>query len=128
MIDRLAAQRTSLEAARTAVAGNAALTTRVNAALRERQALFNAVTANYQNDEDSIQRPGALKEDLQRAGFGPSQPPPTPALLAYARRFDVEYEADMARYNAYARSLQSLSTALHAAGAQPIEEAFPVSP
>lgn len=120
VIDRLAAQRTGLETAKAAVASNAVLTARVNAMLVKREALFNAFTANYQNGEDSIQRPGALKEDLPRAGFGPSQPPPTPALLAYARRFDVEYRAAVARYDSYARSLQALSAALHAAGAKPV--------
>ena len=128
VINRLSAQQHSLQAARAAVASNAALTARVDAALREREAIFNAFTANYQNDEDSIQRPGALKEDLPRAGFGPAQPPPTPALLAYARRYDVEYRADVARYDLYVQSLQSLNAALHAAGAAPIAQARAVSP
>jgi photosystem II stability/assembly factor-like uncharacterized protein len=124
VIDRLAAQRKSLLAAQKASARNSALSARVAAVLRERDALFNTFTANYQNDEDSIQRPGALKEDMPRAGFGPVQPPPTPALLAYAHRFDAEYSADMARYNAYVSTLRSLSAVTH----QPIEGAIPESP
>ncbi len=123
VVDRLTAQRTSLLAARHAAAGNAALAARVAAALRQREAIFDAFTANYQNDEDSIQRPGALREDIPRSGFGAAQPP-TPALLAYARRFDGEYRSDMARYNAFVRSLQSLSSAMHLR----IEGAEQVSP
>lgn len=130
VIDRLAAQRRSLEAARAALAhGNdAALALRVAAALDREEAIFNAFTANYQNDEDSIQRPGALKEDVPRAGFGPAQPPPTPALLEYARRYDVEYRAEIGRYDAYVRSLQSLDAALHGAGIAPVSEALPIEP
>ncbi|MHB8702867.1 MAG: WD40/YVTN/BNR-like repeat-containing protein [Candidatus Tyrphobacter sp.] len=129
VIDRLAAQQRSLEASYAAlVAKNAALAARVTAALHEDRAIFHAFTADYHNDEDSIQRPGALKEDVPRAGFGPSQPPPTPALLSYARRFDVEYRAAMARYDAYVRSLGALSVALRSAGAQPVAGATPVSP
>jgi photosystem II stability/assembly factor-like uncharacterized protein len=122
-IDRLAAQQTSLLAAQRAVGANAAFASRIAAALREREAIFSAFTANYQNDEDSIQRPGALKEDIPRTGFGAAQPP-TPAVLAYARRFDVEYRAAIMRYDAFVRSLQSLSAALHA----PIEGAKLLSP
>jgi photosystem II stability/assembly factor-like uncharacterized protein len=128
VVDRLAAQASALRAARSALANNAALSERVAAALRERDALLALFTANYQNDEDSIQRPGALKEDIPRAGFGPSQPPPTPALLEYARRFDAEYGADMARYNSYVHTLQSLDTALRAAKVQPVGEALTISP
>ncbi len=130
VIDRLAAQRTSLEAARSALAktSNAALSARVAAALRERGAIFDTFTANYQNGEDEIQRPGALKEDIPRGGYGATQTPPTPALLEYAKRFDVAYRAALARYDAYVRSLQSLSASLRSAGVTPVNEALPVSP
>lgn len=123
VIDRLAAQRASLLAAQHAVSGNAALAARVTAALRERDTLFDTFTANYQNDEDEIQRPGALKEDIPRSGFGAAQPP-TPALLSYARRFDAEYLSDMTQYNAFVGALRALSSALHA----PIDGAQDVSP
>ncbi|HEY9085029.1 MAG TPA: hypothetical protein VIN40_03695 [Candidatus Tyrphobacter sp.] len=130
VIDRLAAQQRSLQAAQVALAkgNNAALAGRVATALRERDAIFSAFTADYHNDEDSIQRPGALKEDVPRAGFGPSQPPPTPSLLAFARRFDGEYRAAMLRYDAYVRMLQSLNAALQAAHMAPIAQARPISP
>lgn len=128
VIDGLAAQRHSLEAAQSTVGSNAALATRVAAALRECDALFNAFTANYQNDEDSIQRPGALKEDIPRGGFGAAQPPPTPALLDYARRYDREYRAAIARYDAYVASLQSLNAALQVAHVTPIAATRPISP
>lgn len=119
VIDRLVAQQKSLSDLQRHAEGNDSIA----AALRERDALFNAFTANYQNDEDSIQRPGALKEDVPRAGFGGAQPP-TPALVQYARRYDAEYRAAMDRYNAYVRTLQSLAQQLHAT----IDAAIPISP
>lgn len=130
VIDRLTAQRKSLQAAQSALAksGNAALTAQVTTALRNLESVFNEFTANYQNDEDSIQRPGALKEDLPRGGFGGAQPPPTAALLAYSHRFDIEYRTGITHYDDYVQSLRALSGALQRAGAGTIAEATPISP
>jgi photosystem II stability/assembly factor-like uncharacterized protein len=129
VLNRLEEQRKSLEAAHTSLAAgsNTALLGQVAAALQERAAVFATFTANYQNDEDSIQRPGALREDIPRTGFGAASPP-TPAVLEYARRFDSEYTAAMARYNAYVQTLGALSTALRGAGLRPIDGAKTVTP
>jgi photosystem II stability/assembly factor-like uncharacterized protein len=121
VLNNLDAQRKSLEAAQKKLSANSALLARVNAALAQRDGLFHTFTANYQNGEDSIQFPGKLREDIPRGGFGAAAPP-TPALLNYAKRFDVEYNAAMAKYNAYVRTtLAPLSAQLKAAGAGSIK-------
>ena len=121
VLDDLTAQGKSLAQARSKAAGNAALLAKVDAAMKARDALFHAFTANYQNGEDSIQWPGELREDIPRGGFG-APTPPTPALLQYAARFDREYAAAMAKYNAYVRgTLAPLSAQLKAAGAGSIQ-------
>jgi photosystem II stability/assembly factor-like uncharacterized protein len=77
------------------------------AALAQRDALFHELTADYHNDEDSIQRPGALREDMQGLGFY-GQGVVTPAVRDYANRVDVAYRAAVKRYNAYVLSIRSL--------------------
>ncbi|MDQ2871844.1 MAG: hypothetical protein M3R35_01800 [Candidatus Eremiobacteraeota bacterium] len=96
VLNHLDAQRKALQG----VSGNAAAAGEVASATKQLDALFNEFTANYHNDEDSIQRPGKLREDLPRGGYG-APTPPTPSVLEYARRFDAEYAAAIARYNAY---------------------------
>lgn len=104
VLNQLDAQAKTLQKARESLSkgGNSALLAKVDAALKEHDAIFKSLTANYKNEEDSIQFPGQLREDVPRSGFGGAQPP-TPALLAYAQRFDREYDSVMARYNAYVR-------------------------
>ncbi|HTU69459.1 MAG TPA: hypothetical protein VMF11_03980 [Candidatus Baltobacteraceae bacterium] len=89
--------------------------------------IFSSFTADFHNDEDQIQRPGSLREEIPRTGFGAAQPP-TAEQLDYASRFDTAYAAAMARYNDYVTSLQSLSKRLQASGAKPIDGAKNVSP
>ena len=84
----------------------------------ERERIFDLFTANYQNDEDSIQRPGALREEIPRAGgFGGFQPVPE-ATKEYAVRYDAKYREAMQQYNAYVASLKTLG----------VEGAIPVTP
>ncbi len=128
VLNNLDAQKKSLSGAQTALqkSGNAALLTRVNDALKTRDAIFSTFTANYKNGEDSLQWPGALREDLPRGGFGAASPP-TPAVLEYARRYDRRYASAMARYNAYVSgALRPLSGELKAAGAATIAGAVQV--
>ncbi len=73
------------------------------------------MTADYHNDEDSIQRPGALREDYQGLGFF-GQGIVTPAVRDYASRVETAYRAAVQQYNAYVRSLQSIDAALKSAG------------
>ncbi len=128
VLNNLDAQRKSLTDAQTALqkSGNAALLTQVNDALKAHGAIFSTFTANYKNGEDSLQWPGALREDLPRGGFGGGSPP-TPAVREYARRYDREYASAMARYNAYVSgTLVPLSGALKAAGSGTISGAVQV--
>ncbi len=91
------------------------------------QNVFSTFTANYQNDEDSIQRPGSLRESVPRTGFGVALPP-TAAIQNLAQRFDAAYAAAFVKYNAYVASLQPLSKQLQAAGKKPIAGANTMTP
>jgi photosystem II stability/assembly factor-like uncharacterized protein len=93
---------------------NAALVAQITAAQNAHDALFNSLTANYQNDEDSIERPGKLRENIETAffsGLGLITPPVT----SFVHRVEMEYTAGIARYNSYVRSLAGLNTALRSA-------------
>ncbi len=94
---------------------DAALQTQIDAALKARAALFNVLTANFQNDEDSIERPGALREDVQTMMYS-SQGLVTAPVLQLGGRVDLEYKAAIARYNRYVRSLETVDAALKQAG------------
>ncbi|MBV9271475.1 MAG: hypothetical protein JO165_10290, partial [Candidatus Eremiobacteraeota bacterium] len=124
LLNHLDAQKKSLASTRDALSNsnNAALLAKVDAAMKQRQEIFDTFTADYHNDEDSIQRPGKLREDMP-GGFFAAFGPPTEAQLEYAKRYDAEYAAGLARYNAYVRdTLTPLSTALKAAGQSTIAE------
>jgi hypothetical protein len=102
MLNAIDAQRKVLQSARTSLGkgGSSELLTKVDAVQKAQDDIFARLTANYQNDEDSIQFPGQLREDVPRSGFGGAQPP-TPSLLQYAQRFDREYAQVVAQYNTY---------------------------
>ncbi len=112
----------SLAAAAIAAKTNAALTARIADLQRTRETVFASFTANYHNDEDSIQMPGSLRESVPRAGFG-VQAPPTAEQLRYAAEFDAAYDAAFKSYNALVAKLSGLDGALKAAGVKPIEGA-----
>jgi hypothetical protein len=131
VLNHLDALKKSLAAASQAVgkANNAALAPQINAAESGRSDVFALFTADYHNDEDSIQRPGALREDVPSGGFlrGGNQPP-TPALLEFAARFDTQYQTAFAKYNAYIAGLSPLQSALKTAGIKPLDGTTPVTP
>ncbi len=68
-------------------------------ALAERaQTLRGELTADYHNDEDSIQRPGKLRENLNALiGFRAATGPPSAATLDLTARVDAEYATTIAR-------------------------------
>ncbi len=118
ILNEIDAQRKTLTAARASLSksGNAALLAQVDAVQKSQDAVFHRFTADYKNDEDSIQYPGQLREDIPRSGFGGAQPP-TPALLDYAKRFDREYAAEVAVYRSYVKNqYDPLAARLKAAG------------
>jgi len=127
-LNNLDAIEKSLTSAASAAKSNAGLSAQIAAALQKWNGVFDAFTADYKNDEDSIQRSGSLREGIPRTGFGSVQLPPTAAQLDYAKRFDAAYAAAFSGYNAYVGSLAPLSAALKSAGLKPIEGAAPVTP
>lgn len=119
----------SLTSAAAAAKSNAALAQTIADAQTRFQPVFAAFTADYKNDEDSIQRPGSLRESIPRTtGFGGPQLPPTAAQLDYAKRFDAAYAAAMTGYNDYVSSLAPLQAALKRAGIKPLEGASSLTP
>jgi len=118
----------SLTRVAATVRNNAPLAAEIVAAEQRWQPVFAAFTADYKNDEDSIQRPGSLRESIPRTGLGAPQLPPTAAQLDYAKRFDAAYAAAMQGYNAYIASLGALQSALQKAGIKPIEGLNPLTP
>ncbi len=114
----LDAVKKDLAAAATALrksgASQAATLAQVDSASRARDQLFNRLTANFHNDEDGIQRPGELREDIE--GLQRLSSPPLPALQAYAATVDQRYRNAMSQYGAFASSVTTLNAALHSAG------------
>ncbi|HEY6449354.1 MAG TPA: hypothetical protein VIX60_01580, partial [Candidatus Cybelea sp.] len=98
-------------------------------AQRRWEPVFAALTADYKNDEDSIQRSGSLRESVPRTtGLGGPQLAPTAAQLDYAKRFDAAYAAAIAGYNGYVSSLGPLQAALKRAGVKPLDGTNAVTP
>jgi photosystem II stability/assembly factor-like uncharacterized protein len=123
VLNNLDAIKSSLASAADAAKNNPSLASQIAAAQKQRDTTFYTFTADYHNDEDSIQRPGALREDVPRTGFGPAQPP-TAETLRYASEFDAMYDDAFSKYNAFVSSLQSLSKQLP----KPIDGAQEVTP
>jgi photosystem II stability/assembly factor-like uncharacterized protein len=126
-LNDLDAIKKSLASALVAAKNDASIGARIAAAQQQWDPVFAAFTADYKNDEDSIQRPGSLRESIPRTGFG-GQLPPTAAQLDYAKRFDAAYAAAMAGYNGYVSSLAQLQSQLKAAGIKPLQGVNPVTP
>jgi hypothetical protein len=79
-------------------------------------ALRGRMTADFSNDEDFIQRPGRIREDLQGT-LSTGGAPPTAAQLDYAARVDAEYTGAMRDVAAFERTdVVNANTALKAAG------------
>jgi photosystem II stability/assembly factor-like uncharacterized protein len=128
-LNNLDAIKKSLTAVAASAKRQPALEQQIADAQAHWQPIFSAFTADYKNDEDSIQRPGSLRESIPRtSGFGGPQFPPTAAQLDYSRRFDAAYATAMQNYNAYVNSLTALQTALKGAGLKPLQGANPVTP
>jgi photosystem II stability/assembly factor-like uncharacterized protein len=128
-LNNLDAIKKSLAAAASSAKGDAAIKSEVADAQQRWVNVFGAFTADYKNDEDSIQRPGSLRESIPRTtGLGGPQLPPTAAQLDLARRFDSAYAAALAQYNAYVTSLAPLQGALKKAGIKPLSGANTIAP
>ena len=120
MLNALDSVKKQLDAAKThaKTKNDAALQKQIDAALASREAIFHVLTADFHNDEDSIQRPGALREEYQGLGFFGAGIV-TPAVRNYGSRVEAAYRAAAEQYNAYVRSLSGVDAALKAAGVAP---------
>ncbi|HZY96978.1 MAG TPA: hypothetical protein VFE35_07740 [Candidatus Cybelea sp.] len=127
-LNNLDALKKSLAATASAAKNNPSLTGEITAAQRQWSTVFGAFTADYKNDEDSIQRAGSLRESIPRTGLGGPQLPPTAAQLDYASRFDAAYAASLAQYNAYVTSLAPLQASLKKSGIKPLDGLNAVTP
>ncbi len=79
-------------------------------------ALRAELTADQTNDEDFIQRPGRIREDMQGLFFV-SGAPPTAAVLDYAGRVDGAFDAAMRAVGSFeAADVAQADAALRAAG------------
>ncbi len=81
-------------------------------------ALRGELTADFVNDEDSIQRQGRIREDMGGLFFG-SGAPPTEATRAYAARVDARYGAVMREIAAFERDDVTRTDALLRAAGKP---------
>ncbi|MFN2528673.1 MAG: hypothetical protein ABR584_08140 [Candidatus Baltobacteraceae bacterium] len=106
------------------VQADAALSSAVGDTLAEHQKLFDRLTANYANGEDSLQRPGKLREDVGGAPFSIV----TDQFRSFEKRIRAEYEGGVLAYNQYVGSLANLNTKLQAAGLKPLTGGTHVSP
>ncbi len=85
-------------------------------------ALRAKLTADFTNDEDSIARPGRLREeleDLAGGGFFGGTAPPNAAQREYAARVDAQYAALMAEVAAFERGDVARANAALAAAGKP---------
>jgi photosystem II stability/assembly factor-like uncharacterized protein len=131
VLNNLDAMRKSLAAAAHSpkITANASLVALVANAQSRSDEIFSLFTADYHNDEDSIQRPGALREDVPGIGFfSRGNQPPTTAQLEFAARFDTEYQAAFAKYNGFVAELAPLQAQLKTAGIKPLDGVNTVAP
>ncbi len=82
-----------LDAAQKAKAGNPQFIARARSARA-------GLTADFHNDEDSVQRPGRVREDLMRLTSAPAGAAPTQAQFDFAARVDARYAKAMSDVNA----------------------------
>ncbi len=89
-------------------------------ARRDRATVTAQLTANYTNSEDSVSRPGALRENLDNAlttlETFPLQGIITPAAAQFYSRIDAEYRTALSSYNAYAASIPAINRSLAGPG------------
>ncbi len=104
MLNGLDAVKKGLNRASAAAkkAKDSAATAKIAAITAARTQLFNQLTANYQNAEDSIEMPGKLREDVQGLLYTGGEV--TPAAETYMQRVNAELQSATKRYNAFVAS------------------------
>jgi hypothetical protein len=81
-------------------------------------ALRGRLTADFTNDEDSIQQPGRIREDMSGLFFAAGSPP-SAATLAYAARVDARFAVVMRAVAAFERDDVAPADALLRAAGKP---------
>ncbi|MEO9171131.1 MAG: hypothetical protein ABI282_09695, partial [Candidatus Baltobacteraceae bacterium] len=96
-----------------------------------RTSVMARLTAAYANGEDSVSRPGALRENLDGALTSlqsfPVQGIVTPAAEEFYARIDTEYRTARDAYNAYVRAIPKLNEKLTSAGLRALPT-IPIEP
>jgi photosystem II stability/assembly factor-like uncharacterized protein len=77
------------------------LSARLSAALDDARALRATLTADYHNDEDSLERPGGLREDLEDFAGVTTVGTPTAAVRDYAARLEPRVRAALRSVDAF---------------------------
>ncbi|MDE2480695.1 MAG: glycosyl hydrolase [bacterium] len=122
MLNNLDAVKKSLDTATAAAkkANNASAQGALATIATAREGVFGFLTADYHNDEDSIERPGALREDLQLVQYL-SGGVVTPAMDDYIHRLDGELRDGRGRYDAFVSTqLPLLNEQLKSLGEKPV--------
>lgn len=100
-------------------------------ARRDRLSVVAKLTAHYTNGEDSVARPGSLRENLNGALSSlqsfPVQGIITPAALEFYARIQTEYEAAQRAYDTYVRSIPKVNADFVRLGLRPLP-AEPLEP
>ncbi|MDE2483334.1 MAG: hypothetical protein KGN02_14245, partial [bacterium] len=103
---------------------NAAATAVLARARAARAAVQAKLTAAYTNGEDSVSRPGSLRENLDGAFTSldsfPVQAIVTPAAAQFYARIDAEYRRARAAYDAFNNALPAINARLVSAGLHPL--------
>jgi photosystem II stability/assembly factor-like uncharacterized protein len=105
-----------------------ALQSQIDTALEGRAEIFDALTADYKNFEDFLQRPGKLRENIQNVVQALTAPV-TPATRQLGDRVDRTYRTAVDKYNAYVRTtLPAVNAALQKSGLKAVTGVNAVQP
>ncbi|MDQ2908006.1 MAG: hypothetical protein M3R44_01485, partial [Candidatus Eremiobacteraeota bacterium] len=125
-LNRIDAVIASAGKAATAAGSDATLAATLNRTVARAREVRGELTADYHNDEDSIQYPGKLREDLQGLDMSGLGGPPTRAERSFAARVGAEYARVIRDVQGfYADDVRTANGALAAAHAPPLSESQP---
>lgn len=122
MLNNLDAAKKALDDANAAAkkAGNTALVAKIDDASAKRKVVFDALTADFHNDEDSIMLPGGIREDVFGALYQ-SQGLITAPVVEFLGRMDGEVRDGATQYNAFVTGVvPGINSALTAAKLTPV--------
>lgn len=106
-------------------AGNAELVAQLSSALADETRTHEFLSADYKGPEDFIQRPGALREDLQYFLNG-SPTIVTPAFRELEKEVDGHFGQGVARYNEFVAGLPAINAKLRKASQSPLLDIKPI--